>query len=315
MNVVRTLRPRRGVTVRSAAAWAALSLAAFVPGAPLAAQRCTCVLPGPGPRWHGEALTAGANALIGGTVAGVARAVRGGSFVQAFAKGAAGGAVTYGGKRIAAERFGGAGVLGREVGAFGASLGANAAEGRAPFSRLVFPLGPLRVYYERGQGAPVRVAVDGASVLTAGWVAARHGSRFDAWESIRAGAFVFHRAATQAELGFGAAQAAGVIQIAQAPAPGRAGTTRLDPRALLSHEQVHVVQYDQAFILLSRPVEQRLMAVSPVTRALSRHLDLGLNVAAEAGLSRLIPYTQRPWEREAYFLSRTRRPDDGRAQP
>ncbi|MGH7477889.1 MAG: hypothetical protein ACRELD_16625, partial [Longimicrobiales bacterium] len=83
----------------------------------LAGQAKPAVRPGPanqaGPpsAWLGELAFLGGNAALGGLTAGLLRAVRGGSFWEAFRNGFAGGALAYAGRRIAAEQVAGAGLL------------------------------------------------------------------------------------------------------------------------------------------------------------------------------------------------------------
>src|SRR5512133_49653 len=67
------------------------------------------------PHWAGELASIGGNALLGGLSAGIMQELRGGSFRSGFTRGALGGTAIYVGKRIDAERFEGAGLLGRQV--------------------------------------------------------------------------------------------------------------------------------------------------------------------------------------------------------
>lgn len=94
--------------------------------------------------------------MLGGLTAGIVQRLRGGSFSDGFARGAVGGAVAYAGRRIAAERFDGAGLLGRQVGAVGASVVRNASERRPSLERLFFPAGPLHVYWAGATTAACR---------------------------------------------------------------------------------------------------------------------------------------------------------------
>src|SRR5688500_10942351 len=101
------------------------------------------------PTWVGQFTVAGANALLSGVTAGVIQELRGGSFSDGFARGALGGVVIYAGKRVAMDRFAGAGLLGREVAAVGTSMVRNAADGVGLLDRVVLPVGPVRVYWQR----------------------------------------------------------------------------------------------------------------------------------------------------------------------
>ena len=256
------------------------------------------------PRWRGDAISLAVNSLLGGVTAGVEARVRGKPFGRAFAAGAAGGAVTYAGKRIAVERFGGAGLLGREVAAVGSSVSRNAAEGRAPLERVMLPLGPIRVYVSPLGGAPVTARLDAAAVVATAYFATRPGARFDAEESLSAGALVFRRPGSADDLGYEGVQAAGVVLLRDIPVDGPAGPGfAVDPARVAAHERVHVLQYDQSFLLWAAPAEKWAMDRAPWSRGVHRWLDLGTNAALLAGLGAALPYETRPWEQEAHFLS------------
>jgi len=259
------------------------------------------------PRWRGDAISLAVNSLLGGVTAGVEARVRGTPFGRAFAAGAAGGAVTYAGKRIAVERFGGAGLLGREVAAVGSSVSRNAAEGRAPLERVMLPLGPIRFYVSPLGGAPAQARLDAAAVVAAAYFATRPGARFDAGESLSAGALVFHRPGSAEDVGFDGAQAAGVVLLRDLALDGPNGPGHaVDPARVAAHERVHVLQYDQSFLLWAAPAERWAMDRAPWSRRVHRWLDLGANAALLSGVGAALPYESRPWEREAHFLGLTR---------
>jgi hypothetical protein len=258
------------------------------------------------PRLRGEAVTLLSNALLGGVTVGVRRALAGGSFGDAFAAGAAGGALTYAGKRIAVEGFAGAGLLGREVAAVGSSVSRNAADGRAPLETVMLPAGPVRLYL--GGGAPVRARLDLAAVAAAAYTSLQPGARLDAGESLSSGALVFRREGAPDEVGFNGMQLAGVVQVRWSAdtlgGPPDDFQEQLD--RIARHERVHVLQYDQGFLLWAAPAEEALLSRAGWTRGVHRWVDLGLHLPVQAGLSAALPYEARPWELEAYFLSRTR---------
>jgi hypothetical protein len=289
---------------RSAAA-ILIALSVILQTTGLRAQCIEC--DGEEPRWRGDAVSVVVNSLLGGVTAGVERRLRGGSFGRAFVAGAAGGALTYAGKRIAVERFGGAGLLGREVAAVGSSVSRNAAEGRAPLERVMLPLGPIRLYLSPLDDSPVQARLDAAAVVATAYFATRPGARFDAGESLSAGALVFRAPGSADELGFEGVQAAGAILLrhfaGEAPSgPGRA----VHPERIAAHERVHVIQYDQTFLLWAAPAEAWAMDRARWSRGVHRWVDLGTNAALMAGLDAALPYEARPWEREAHHLSGTR---------
>lgn len=276
--------------------------------APLAAQMPTIPRepePRHAARWQGEALTLGINAVLGGLTSGAMRQARGRRFRDGFVTGAAGGALTYGGKRLAAERFFAAGLLGRQVAAVGGSVASNAAHGQGALDRVVLPVGPVRVYLvDRASSA--RVKLDLASTAATVVAALHPDNEFDARESLSAGTPVFRRVAYSHDTGWNGLQAAGVVLVRHTPGGEDAdgeSAERIGHTA--AHERIHVLQYDQTFLLWAAPAEAWALERHRWGRAVSRHVDLGLHVPVWAGLNAVLPYDRRPWEREAHFLTRT----------
>jgi hypothetical protein len=251
------------------------------------------------PRAGGELLSVSGNAVLGGLSAGVQAHLRGRAFGTAFVRGAAGGALVYAGKRVAVERFDGAGLLGRELAAVGGSVSRNAADGRGPLSRVMLPLGPTRLYLGDG---PARLRLDAAAIGAAAYAATRPGARLAPGESLSAGMLVFRREGSSQEVGYEGLQMAGTVLLRHPPPEDSA--TDLESYARSGgHERVHAIQYDQTFLLWGAPLEDRL---SSRTRGLRRWADLGVNAVFLPVLGVVTPYSARPWELEAYFLSRTR---------
>ncbi|CAN5857302.1 hypothetical protein BH23GEM9_BH23GEM9_36520 [soil metagenome] len=256
------------------------------------------------PSWAGELAVLGGNAVLGGLSAGVLHKLRGGSFGDAFLRGVAGGAVIYGGKRIAVERFGGAGLVGREVAAVGSSMVRNAGEGRGVLEQIVLPVGPARLYLQNSRPR-VRVRAD---LMNIGWlIYAIHERelRFDAGMSISAGAPVFMADDRIVFTGSDTAHAhgiteAGLIVIANVPAFGRDYIRRV-----FEHERVHVLQMDQLFMTVTGPAEERAVAAVPGVRRLAPYIDVNLASSLLRLLNGVIPdFLDRPWETEAIFMSR-----------
>lgn len=267
--------------------------------------------PGPGcggastdtPRWVGEARVLGINAAIGGLTAGVLRHARGESFWRGFLGGALGGGVSYGGKRISGERFRGAGFLGRETAAVGASIVQNAAESRGLLDQVILPVGPVRMYVDRTAKTPLRAKVDLAGLVSTAYAAAQPNSRLDIAASLSAGAPVFYlRPRYDGPTIHAGAHHAGVIRL-RSESTSWSEVSRRQLILAQAHEQVHVAQYDFSFIVWSEPVERRLLSLVPGGDRMHRYVDLGLNVGAWAGLNALIDYEDRPWEKEATFLT------------
>ena len=259
----------------------------------------------PAPRWTGELATASANAAIGGLTAGLVAAVRGRDFADAFTRGALGGLASYVGKRLAAERFSGAGLLGREIGAVGASMTRNAAEGRGLLDLIVLPIGPVRLALDRGSGERISLGAK-LDLTAAGWIVygvAEPGLELDWADSFSAGTAVFRTRGTIMKLRGGGLAAgltnAGVVYAADVAAFGRSFAARS-----VAHERVHVIQEDQLFTIWTDPLEDWAVDRLGVGAA-NRYVDLNLSTELLELLGRAIAdHGARPWELEAIFLAR-----------
>jgi hypothetical protein len=255
------------------------------------------------PSWTGELAAAGANALLGGISGGVMLKVRGGSFGDGFLRGLAGGTVVYTGKRVAAERFGGAGLVGREIAAIGSSMVRNAGDGIGVLDRAVLPIGPARLYVQRG-GERLRIRPD----LTAlGWMIsgiAESELRFDAARSISSGAVVFVTDNRILVSGDDSVHASGIVEsgvmyLADIPAFGRDYS-----RLAFQHERIHVIQNDQIFLTMTDPVEDALMSRIPFLKRTVPWVDINLSSTFINAIGSRIPkHLERPWETEAIFFS------------
>lgn len=253
----------------------------------------------------GEQLTTlGINALLGGIGGGTVRALRGGSFREGFVAGAAGGALVYAGKRLAVERWDGAGLVGRQVGAVGTSMIRNAADGRAPLERLMVPLWIARLYVTTGPRLSVQPRLDLAGTVSTVYQALDDKSEFDLGRTLSSGAPVFR--VYDAGLEWVAYHRGGVVLLRYSPSSR--GSAEIQESVPLeqsaAHERVHVVQMDQAFLLLAAPAEDWLMDRSAMTAKVHRWIDPGVLTAALYLPEILIPYDDRPWEREADFMAR-----------
>jgi hypothetical protein len=272
----------------------------------------------PAPAGHGPALsgagtgalveTAAINVALGAVTGGGLRILRGGSLregLTAGLAGAAGGALVYAGKRVAVQCWDGAGFAGREVAAVGSSVVWNASAGRGVVDRLVLPIGPVRLYVASDNGLRVTPKLDVSSTVAIA-VAALNGE-VDWERSVSAGAPVFYRSEPYGGSSEVRGQhAAGVITYRDRLGRSAPSESRLET---LTHEQVHVIQRDQSFLFWSEPAEAALLGSTRVGRALQRHLDVGLDVAAKALVKQVVGYELRPWEREAHLLSESSMPD------
>lgn len=224
------------VGARSAAAILIVGLAA-VPSAPVAAQDSD--------RGDRVAMVA-LNALTGGLTSAVSALLGGRDPLRAAVGGGLGGVGVYAGKQVAAQRFDGAGLMGRELAAVGTSVVINAGEGRGWFGTLWLPAGPVWV---RTGSAPLSVRVSAVDVAMTVWAAATPELGFDAGRSLSTGAMVFTspdhaiRSSDEYLKGF----AAGGVMVLGASVEGFDGTR--------SHEMIHVIQQDFMLRAWSRPLE------------------------------------------------------------
>ena len=185
------------------------------------------------------------------------------------------------------------GLLGREVAALGASVVANAGDGRAPFAAAILPVGPVRFYI--GEQA-VRVKLDLAGAIALADAASQPHARLELGISMAAGTPIFTNVSLDPPH-YGV-QGAGVVGFA------RNG----ESRRLRGHELVHVAQYDFTFIAWGEPIERAVVPTLPAGSLVHPYVDLGANLAFFWLGDWILPYNQRPWEREAYLLANLPRP-------
>ncbi len=264
--------------------------------APAFTQRPSSPAP-PGTRgYDGSRTVFGVNVLTSAIGAGVLARMSGHSFWRAAAVGAGGGALGFAGKRLAVQRFDGAGLLGRQVASVGASVAQNAVAGRGPLDRVAVPLWLGRIYIERGGERSVHARLDlVAAVLTTAAIL-DDGAHFDFGRTLSTGAPVFlQESATPLWRG---AQLAGVVWIEDRFGPDELVGT-------LAHEMVHVLQHDGAFTSWTELPEQHVMARLPGFRRVAPWMDVGVHSGVRAALNRMIGYESRPWEWEAQLLSGT----------
>ncbi|HEX2168151.1 MAG TPA: hypothetical protein VHG09_13035 [Longimicrobiales bacterium] len=260
-------------------------------------------------RTSGELLTLGANVAIGGLTAGVRQWRADGSFLDGFWRGAVGGVGTYAGKRIVGADFDGAGILGRSVAAAGASVTRNAADGKPMFDRLTIPIGFVRLDW-RPHNGDVHAAFDVAALTTiAGIYMSGLGASLDLRRTLDTGAPVFMARDWEPGLGWAGRQIFGAVLLR--------GDPPVDPdhamllRQALHHERVHVLQYDQSFILWNEPFETRLLRRLGSPDWLASRFDLSLVAVGISGMKFMLPPSLHVWEDEAHFIGRTEDGPDG----
>jgi hypothetical protein len=259
--------------------------------------------PAESPWWAGEVAVIGANGLLGGLTAGTAGWLRGESFADGFARGFGGGTLVYAGKRIAADDWTGAGMVGRQVASVGSSVVGNVAAGRRSFDRVALSVGPIRIYTGREVAGWGAWRIDAPAVAAGVWGVLNPGLAFDADESLSSGMIVFRSDDHSMEFPGSDRRTSGLAL------PGTIFHTHhtADPdrsRRTLSHERVHVLQYDQAYLSWSDGVERWIAGRSPGAAVLHRYLEFNLVGIGGALLGgALLDCYDRPWEVEAYHLS------------
>lgn len=238
-----------------------------------------------------------ANAGIGAVTAAANRWFRGERGFAALRDGAIGGALAYGGKRLAVERFTGAGFAGRQVGAIGHSVIRNAGDRRPLLRRLVLPVGPFRLYV-RPDSVRLRARIDLPTTVYA-LLASLNDNDLDLHASLSSGAMVFksgRRPLSDSEGRCLAGFALGGVIVMNDIA--RLGTDNRNPG--YAHERVHVGQYDQLFLTISDPLEEKLAGDA----TWKRYIDLNLLSPVLLVPALLMPFDELPWEMEAARITR-----------
>jgi hypothetical protein len=281
-----------------------LFVAALAFPAALQAQADTAFYSRRAPNWATHFSMASANALISGLTAGLQQELKGGSFRDGFTRGALGGLLIYGGKRVTAEHFSGAGFLGREVGAIGASMVHNASMGIGTFERVVLPVGITRVYWQRGANPGWQIKLDAVAL---GWTLygiIEPELDFNAERTLSSGTPVFETngkiIAFDDNAHAGGTVQTSVLFLSDVKQWGDEFLART-----YAHERVHVNQLDQVFLTLNEPYDDWLLQKAPFGRQINRWIDINLSTEFVHLLSRAFDnHGDRPWELEAIYLTR-----------
>jgi hypothetical protein len=235
------------------------------------------------------------NVALGAVTAGVWRVAMRKPFVGGLVRGAAAGAGVYAGKKIIAKETPLAWWGGRQIAAIASSEVSNAAEGLPILQRVVLPLGPIRIHFDRLAPRNVRPRLDALQSIAIVAFAVHPATRFSAKESLATGEIVFVNESDK----FDGYHAAGVISLSEILT-----SEFLVPckRRILSHELIHAAQYDFTFTAWSdgaqAAISRRLRSVAFITRFIDVNLTLPLPYVA----NRLVEYGYRPWEIEAYSI-------------
>jgi hypothetical protein len=250
-----------------------------------------------------------ANAAIGAVLA-AARSVLGGRrLTRPVLLGAVGGALQGVGRQVAAGRSTASGLVGREISALGISLTYSAG---ADSLVLIAPIWLITLEVRPNVADRVRARVSLADLALVASALVDGRSDFELGSSLSAGAPVFSRPLRDATPGYGVP--AGFVQAGYSRMGVIYLVNGIPPvlrREALSHESVHLLQWDAYNQLVAFPIERAIVRRLPGGRSLSRFVDLGvLGPGAAFLIAHQIPYERQPWEREAYLLT-TGRPTPG----
>ncbi|TVR53370.1 MAG: hypothetical protein EA421_11425 [Gemmatimonadales bacterium] len=281
----------------------ALPLLALAAAAPAGAQSSEGTFSTP--TWAVDAGLAGANALVAGTLVTVMRWARGEPLADAFrggfGEGALAGVAAYGGKRVAAARFTGAGLVGRQLHGAAVSGTRSVAEGGGLTDDLSLFLGPLRLHLLRGPDSPRPLwSVSGLDLYWLGYGVADSRFTLDWGESLSAGAPVFRpdrgrRIRTPSGQSVSGAAAGGVLFLSD-------GLGEREP-LVFAHERVHVLQFDFLQGVAAQPVERHLLGLLPGGKHIQNHLHPDLLLGSVGLLLGTRAESRRsPWEVEAHLL-------------
>ena len=246
-----------------------------------------------------RASDAAINVALGGITGAITAAVHRQSVWTGAWRGLAGGTVMAGARQLAGSQTLGTGIAAREISAVGISL--IAAGGDSTINYL-FPIGPATIIV--GPHASVDWRLNLTQTIAAIGLATSPNTRFDAENSLYAGAPVFRdrrkhfgESGTKEFLG---AEEVGTIRLApEAFDPMIPNSARALP-----HETIHVLQEDYLNFAVTLPVERAALRTFPLGRLFARHLDIGLLTPGVGNVAMMIlPYRNRPWEREAYALT------------
>ena len=178
---------------------------------------------------------------------------------------------------------------------------ANAAGDRPLLSQVVLPLGPVRLYVRPSGGLAVNAKLDLAATVATAYAATRPDTRLDLPKSLSAGAPVFFTESQRSSFAPEGHHGFGTVRVETTESEWDQQFERA--ATIFAHERVHVLQHDLALQAWGAPAQQWLLPQVPGGRFLERYVDLGLHSLLWAGLNAVVPYDDRPWEREAYFLS------------
>jgi hypothetical protein len=221
---------------------------------------------------------------------------------RAALQGLGGGFALGVGKQIAGNRFDGAGLVGRQIAAFGTSMVRSASEDTLV---LLVPVGPMTLEIRPSAVDRVRPRVNIVSAGTLMYYIIRDDTRIDWNATLSSGAPVFRfpteTVSTRDGVIFGRMDFGTIVLGARPP------IMDLQRYLTLPHESIHIAQYDFLDHALALPPERAILRKLGVGENFLRHVDLGVVSVLLAGVLQMhMDYDDRPWEREAVILTEGR---------
>ena len=242
------------------------------------------------------------NGALGGFSAAMFALARGKNPWRAALMGFGGGVVMGAGKQVAGQRFDGAGLMGRQLAAFGTSVVRSASEDTMV---VILPVGPMTFEVRPSATDRVRPRVNLVGSMTLLYYVIRADTRLDMHATVSAGAPVFRfpteTVSTRDGIIFGRMDF-GTIVLGRTPV-----VQDRQRRMTLPHEAIHVLQYDFLEQALSLPPERAILRKLGASEGFLRHVDLGAISVLLAGVLQMhMDYDDRPWERESVLLTEGR---------
>jgi hypothetical protein len=244
----------------------------------------------------------GINGALGGFSAAMFALARGKNPWRAALVGFGGGIVLGAGKQITGRRFDGSGLIGRQVAALGTSLVRSASEDTLV---MLMPIGPMTFEVRPRAADRVRPRINLVGTGTVLYYVLRSDTRIDVGASLSAGSPVFRfpteTVSTRDGIIFGRMDF-GTILLGTPTAP-----LTEHQRLTLPHETIHVVQYDFLEHALTLRPERSILRLLGVSEGFLRHVDIGAVSVLLAGVLQMqMDYDDRPWEKEAVWLTEGR---------
>ena len=243
------------------------------------------------------------NGALGGFSAAMFALARGKNPWRAALVGFGGGVAMGAGKQVAGQRFDGAGLMGRQLAAFGTSMVRSASEDTMV---VIVPVGPMTFEVRPSAVDRVRPRMNLVGTATLLYYVVRADTRLDMRATLSAGAPVFRfpteTVSTRDGIIFGRMDF-GTIVLGRTPL-----VQDRQRRMTLPHEAIHVVQYEFLEQALSLPLERAILRKLGASEGFLRHVDLGAISVMLAGVLQMhMDYDDRPWERESVLLTEGRR--------